>query len=149
MTDDRPRFSRRPLGVITLALGNLLISAVTLYILLAYGLMVGFWESLALGFGMMAVGAIACGTLMHLNRRSRWLWILTFCVLPSIYAIPSLIRFMEIGDSYPLIFWTSYPFTLVLASYIGTEVGDHFGWWNRVRKPMRKRYLDTIIRWLS
>ncbi len=149
MTVNPPKFSKRPRGVATLAFVNLVVSAVTLYILLGYGLMVGFWESIALGFGMIAVGALACGTLTHLNERYRWLWILTFCLLPSIYFVPSLIRFLRIGDAAPLVFWTSYPITLVLACYIGTAVGEHFGWWNRMRKPMRKRYLDRILRWLS
>ncbi len=149
MSKTRPRFSLRPRGVFVLACAQLVLSAVTLYVLLGFGLMEGFWESVMLGFGMMAVGALSCGILSHLNHRFKWLWIVVFCILPFVYLVPSIVLFVRTGDPLPLTFWVTYPVSLVLACYIGALLGEQFGWWNTMRRPVRKRYIRRMLRWLS
>lgn len=149
MAEPRRRFRERPLGVGILAFSHLLFGAACLYLMMAYGLMEGFWESIALGFGMMAVGALSTGILTHLNGRFKWLWVFTFSILPFAYVIPSYFRFVEIGDPFPLKFWISYPISVVLACYIGAITSGPVVWWYRTWKPIRKRPLHTIIRWLS
>ena len=148
--DETPkRFTHRPLVVVLLAVAHLFFGAVCLFMLMAHGLMVGFWEGVGLGFGMIAVGATTTGVLTHFNPRMRWLWIVTFCILPFVYIIPSYFLYARTGNTLPLTYWITYPITLVCACLVGSEMGARFELWNRMRQPTRGKFVRRLIRWLS
>lgn len=148
--DETPkRLAEKPRGIAILALSHLVLGAVCLFVLMAYGLVVDFWEAVGLGFAMMFVGGLTTGVLTHLNPRFRWLWIASFSILPFVYVVPSIIRFMEIGDQLPMTYWTTFSLGVACTCYIGSVIGEGYEMWNRFRQPTRGRFRRTLTRWLS
>ncbi len=110
------------------------LSVAMVMLLIRYGLAVGLWSSLGLGFLLLGIGAVSTCLLAYFVPDRHVLWVLLFSFFPACFVPLAAVEFFVEGNGRAAAFWLFYASSVVAATIVGSSLGRHLEYRRRLRR---------------